>query len=97
MVGNVWEFVADWTQAGPTSGAGNTEIMSVWGTGFGADATWNISGEANNPSGGLTTGLPAMFIRGGYWASGTSGGAFDIDLGRAPSNSSTSSGARCCR
>ena len=98
MVGNVWEWVADWGTAG--AGASNTaETMIGWdGTG-GANYNgnmYNIGGNAVGPSGLIEGEVPAV-IRGSSWADGSGAGVFAFDADIAPSAVGGNVGFRCGR
>ena len=99
MVGNLWEWVDMWGQAGKvntsfSSGAKATPWPS--GYGDGQDGTWNLNGEAHDGS-KWTTGLPAAALRGGGWNNGPGAGVFAVYLYGGPSRWDTPDGARCCR
>ena len=99
MVGNLWEWVDMWGQAGKvntsfSSGASVTPWPS--GYGDGKDGTWNVNGEAYDGS-TWTTGMPAAALRGGYWGYGPAAGVFAVSLHGGPSSWDADSGARCCR
>ena len=99
MVGNLWEWVAWWGQAGKvnTSFSSGAKV-TPWPSGYGdgKDGTWNVNGEAHDRS-KWTTGLPAAALRGGNWNDGTDAGVFAVNLLYGPSFWYTDSGARCCR
>jgi len=100
MVGNLWEYVADWYQAGIWSGFTQGLDTAPWptsapGVGYGADRTWNVNGSSYGAD-GWKNGQPAAGLRGGNWVYGTDAGAFAVDWSSAPSSRDTSSGARCC-
>src|SRR6266480_664099 len=81
MVGNVWEWVADW---------GDQAVNCTnWPAGFGSD--WSCfglgEGEANSN-------LPGALIRGGGFASGTTAGPFAVSAGERPSSSAPTIGFR---
>jgi len=101
MIGNYWEWVADWSQAGKawvdhTFGEGTGVYSWPAGYGDGFDRTWNIDGRSHNGS-AFVDGLPAAGIRGGSWSEGSYGGAFAVDWRNAPSYSLAAIVARCCR
>ncbi len=106
MIGNMWEWTADWWQAGPnisgfaagmqettTNGSGAGPWPSGYGDGM--DSTWNVDGVAYSTS-GYVGGLPAAALRGGNWTSGTAAGAFALDLNGSPADPYSFAGARCC-
>jgi len=100
MVGNLWEWVADWFQAGIWSGFTQGLDTSPWptgvpGVGYGADRTWNVNGSAYGAD-GWKNGQPAAGLRGGSWVLGTNAGAFAVGWNDAPSSRDTADGARCC-
>lgn len=101
MIGNLWEWVDLWGQAGPvnTSFAAGASV-SVWPStyGDGGDLTWNINGSPySNGTGGWTTGLPFAPLRGGGWDSGAEAGAFAFNAKIGPSHRGWYHGARCAR
>lgn len=103
MVGNVWEWVADW--AGEPGWNG---VMSSWPADKGNDGYWHGgSQDSTEPArgadhsyktygDGADSHMPAAFLRGGSWAEGADAGSFALYLGDAPSASSPGIGFRCC-
>ena len=96
MVGNAWEWVADWQVAGPNGLTSDGDWSEPWPVDFGDDRTWHLGGSANTNS-GYVDGLPAATIRGGSSDSGTSAGQFALDLRDAPTFFTDAIGFRCCR
>ncbi|MFZ3091867.1 MAG: SUMF1/EgtB/PvdO family nonheme iron enzyme [Nitrospirota bacterium] len=91
MVGNVWEWVADWMQGNtnpwaPSAGTTNATYGSDWVYG---------TNPATSQGGGLN--LSAAIIRGGSWSGGANAGVFALDASRAPSVSDSYFGFRCVR
>jgi len=100
MIGNVWEWEADWYQAGVWSGFSQGADTTPWptnapGVGYGADKTWNVNGSAEGAD-GWKNGQPAAGLRGGSWEHATNAGAFAVLWSYAPSYRYPVFGARCC-
>gem|GEM_PF-1051879 len=101
MIGNLWEWVDLWGQAGPVNtsyGAGTGVAPWPSSYGDGGDRTWNVNGQAySNGTGGWTTGLPFAAIRGGHWGDGAGAGAFAFHADDGPSRWYWGLGLRCAR
>jgi len=86
MVGNVGEWVADWTELYTTGCTDATKLFGFDGRGdevcFGGDGS---------------RGGPGVMTRGGYWSFGPHAGVFDVYAGVTPSFSSGFIGFRCAR
>lgn len=96
MIGNVAEWVGDWTASSGTEALGSC-MSGTWGATYGDDETWNICGTASaTDSGGYGQRLPAVAIRGAHWTQGTGAGAFAFDVSAAPSDYGPKTGLRCC-
>jgi len=93
-IGNLWEWVDLWGQAGPVGVGFGQDQAAAWPAGYGGDKTWNVNGTAWDSS-GYKLGIPAAAARGGDWAAVTDGGAFALYLHSGPSNWSGSFGFRC--
>jgi hypothetical protein len=85
MVGNLFEWVADWDEEASTTCAN-------WPAGFGGDRTCVGRG-----SGEASTRLPGAVVRGGNFNSGTRAGPFAVSAIHQPSNSTPLRGFRGAR
>ena len=100
MVGNVWEWVADWGTAG--AGASTAEgTMVAWDGGSGTNYNgnmWNIGGNGySSVTGAWIQGEVPAVSRGGSWTDGSNAGVFAFSANHAPSNVSDIVGFRCGR
>jgi formylglycine-generating enzyme required for sulfatase activity len=99
MVGNLWEWVADWQVTG-------TRYLEYpqWGgvpwpdASYNNDGVWNADGSSYNHGGAseCTTGLMAGIQRGGHWAGEQAAGVYAISMLNGPSVSTNDTGTRCC-
>jgi hypothetical protein len=81
MVGNLWEWVADWVP--------HSTACGDWPAGYGDDIQCLAGAD--------TTGAPGALIRGGYREDGPLAGAFAVYGGNHPSDSSDAVGFRGAR
>ena len=83
MVGNLYEWVADWVQRSTTCG--------TWSAGV------NATGDDQCLAGASTTGEPGALLRGGNFDSYTYAGPLNVDGHIQPSYSDFTVGFRCAR
>ena len=96
MVGNVWEWTAEWYAGAGTSDAGLVNSgAQTWPADYGDDGTWNINGAVHRLSSSVVAALPAAAHRGGHWASRELAGVFALSLDTAPSRNEPTLGFRC--
>jgi Sulfatase-modifying factor enzyme 1 len=83
MVGNLYEWVADWVPRSDTCGA--------WSAGI------SPTTDEQCLAGAAATGEPAALLRGGDFTLGTNAGPFAVGATDGPSRSGGSDGFRCAR
>jgi hypothetical protein len=90
MVGNLWEWVAEWWPARINSyGSGESACASSWGS---------FSDDYNCGAVNVTTEGPAAMLRGGGgWPPGKLSGPFAIAMTRMPQTENINVGFRCAR
>lgn len=96
MIGNLWEWVDLWNQAGRPQSSAQGQSRAPWPTGYGEDHTLGVDGEAASGAAGYVPGAPAAAVRGDSWQNGTDAGAFSMALVNAPSHTGVLMGFRCC-
>jgi formylglycine-generating enzyme required for sulfatase activity len=97
MVGNVWEWVGLWMQAGRTWQTIDFQQAAPWPSTYGSDGTGNVNGTSNNGS-VAAAGCPAAARRGGAFFGGEGGsGVFAFNADSGPSYYELGIGFRCCR
>jgi hypothetical protein len=95
MVGNLFEWVADWIQGNTDPWVPATDLTSTsTGSSYGNDYIYGINPATRQ--GSNSSSFPAALIRGGYWGNGLSG-VFSMVAGIAPSHSTDHIGFRCGR
>ncbi|MBN2196611.1 MAG: SUMF1/EgtB/PvdO family nonheme iron enzyme [Polyangiaceae bacterium] len=89
MIGNVWEWTADWYAGVADNAVGHTWTRDT----FREDGTWNIASSASDGD-VMQSGLPAAAARGGA-LNRAGAGRFALNLNGAPSSHAGDSGLRC--
>ena len=93
LVGNVWEWVAQFFGGLKTSAPGSAV---AWG--YEGDYAYNFQGQAyNTATGGWTDGLPSLLIVGGRWSDGADAGVRHANAYGSPGYSSLIIGFRPAR
>jgi formylglycine-generating enzyme required for sulfatase activity len=82
MVGNLWEFVADWGDL--------AQGCTNWLATFGSDLSC-VGGS------GSISFLPGVLLRGGPWSGGVNAGVFAAAISLFPSSADGTVGFRCAR
>jgi formylglycine-generating enzyme required for sulfatase activity len=77
MVGNLWEWVADWDE--------QADGCASWPAGYGSDSTCFGDGTPSR--------RPGAFFRGGGFGEGSDAGPFAVNAAGQPSDSSATSGS----
>lgn len=92
MIGNVWEWTAEW-YAAPSANTASVPD-AIWPQPYGEDKTYNIASVTRNGS-GFQVGFPSAAIRGGGYSNGAQAGRFGLHLDNAPSSKFVNIGFRC--
>ncbi len=96
MVGNLWEWTADWFVAGRDWQTDDGQNAIPWpDDSYGGDTTRNVDGRAYGAD--WVEGLPAVALRGGNWGYGGGAGVFTAHLDSGPTSSGLGIGFRCAR
>lgn len=90
MIGNVWEWVADWTQGSPASPI----PVDVTNEAYAYDYMASVSPAASQGSG---LNMPVAIYRGANGRDWIRSGVFAYSAGRAPSDSADDIGFRCAK
>ncbi len=97
MVGNVDEWVADWTVAGQSTMTGKEASATPWPNyGDGSDMVSNLNGTSFTNDGFLwRNGLPSAAFRGGHHNVGKGGGPYSMNFRNGVSDWGVIHGQRC--
>lgn len=109
MIGNVWEWTAEW-YAGLGLPGTSTPLGAMgqgrhvtwpgtglfgWPAGYGDDATSGITSGTFEAGGGIRYGVPSAAFRGGGWVTQQQAGVFAIRIDYSPTYSDGGTGFRC--
>jgi formylglycine-generating enzyme required for sulfatase activity len=96
MIGNMWEWTAEWYAGPATSGVSDAHYWpNAPSSTFNGDITWNISSFAFYNPLGYVQGIPAAASRGGYWTDGAGAGIFALNVSDSPALHHSGVGFRC--
>jgi hypothetical protein len=99
MAGDLWQYVADWgtfgaDQAGFTQG----EADANWSSAYNSDIVHNMNSSALDGGGaGWKNNVPAAYVRGGWYGTGTGAGIFCLSGNVTPAWFNADIGFRCSR
>jgi len=96
MVGNVSEWVADWSDLANNCTDWTTHTPVVGAPLAGNDQSC-FGGNGNASASGTFGNLPGALVRGGFWADGTNAGVFAVSSVVDPPFSAIGFGFRCAR
>jgi formylglycine-generating enzyme required for sulfatase activity len=94
MIGNVWEWTAEWYAAAGSDAALVNPGVQSWPSDYRDDGTHNVNGFVLRGDGNVT-GLPGAANRGGSWAGGALAGVFSLTVGLGASARDSGVGFRC--
>ncbi len=94
LIGNLWEWTADWHAAVASVTKAPWVGYFSWPEGYGNDATYHVGGSTRS-EGVIKEGLPAAALRGGDFANGVMAGRFALSVLHAPSSVEATIGFRC--